>query len=91
MTVTLHSPGGPYMHEAEGLELQMARTVGKFDYDDSSHGVRFTSASLGLSAGCLSDDEIDAYLHMLKDDLDAVARRMKAALSKRAPLEPRLA
>ena len=67
----------------------MARTIGKFDFDDSTHGVRFTSASLGLSAGCLSDGEIDAYLAILKDDLDAVAERMKAALSKRPPLELR--
>ena len=67
----------------------MARTIGKFDFDDSSHGVRFTSASLGLSAGRLSDSEIDAYLDMLKEDLDSVAKRMKAALSKRVPLESR--
>jgi hypothetical protein len=67
----------------------MTRIIGKFDFDDSAHGVRFTSASLGLSAGCLSDGEIDAYLNMLKEDLDAVAKRMKDALSKRPPLELR--
>ena len=67
----------------------MARTIGKFDFDDSSHGVRFTAASLGLSAGCRSESEVDAYLALLKEDLDAVARRMKVALSERAPLEAR--
>ena len=67
----------------------MARTIGKFDFDDGAQGVRFTSASLGLSAGCLSDGEIDASLDMLKQDLDGVARRMKAALGKRLPLQRR--
>ena len=67
----------------------MARTIGKFDFDDSAQGVRFTSASLGLSAGCLSDSEIDASLEMLKADLDGVARRMKAALGRRLPLKLR--
>jgi hypothetical protein len=72
---------------ARGLELQMARTIGKFDFDVSSHGVRFTSASLGLSPGCQSEKEIDGQLELLKADLDAVAARMKAALRKRACLE----
>lgn len=65
----------------------MARIIGKFDFDESIHGVRFTSAALGLSPGCLSDGEIDAHLESLKNDLDAVATRMKAALAKRSPLE----
>lgn len=69
----------------------MARTIGKFDFDDSSQGVRFTAASLGLSAGCLSESEIDTHLAILKDDLDSVARRMKIALGERAGLKSRRA
>ena len=69
----------------EGTKV-MARTIGKFDFDEGVHGVRFTSASLGLSAVCLSDGQIDADLVILKEDLDAVAMRMKAALSKRPAL-----
>ena len=67
----------------------MSRTIGKFDFDDSKYGVRFTSAALGLSSGCLSDGEIDTYLKSLKDDLDDVAKRMKAALVKRPAVELR--
>jgi hypothetical protein len=57
--------------------------IGSFDFDESKNGVRFTSAMLGLSPGCLSASEIDAQLERLKADLDAVAERMKAALAKR--------
>ena len=63
----------------------MTRMIGKFDFDDSVYGVRFTSAALGLSAECLLDSEIDTHLQSLKDDLDGVARRMKAALTIRPP------
>lgn len=67
----------------------MARVIGKFDFDDSRYGVRFTSAALGLSAECLLDSEIDTNLAALKEDLDAVAERMKAALGDRAPFQLR--
>lgn len=32
--------------------------------------------------GCLSAGEVDAQIELLKDDLDAVAVRMKKALSR---------
>ncbi len=65
----------------------MSRIIGKFDFDESIYGVRFTSAALGLSAGCLSEGEIDRHLERLKSDLDVVAQRMKAALRKRPSLD----
>ena len=68
------------------METDMANTVGKFDYDDIVHGLRFKAVSQTLSAGCLTEGEIDEYRDMLKADLDAVAKRMKAALKKRPTL-----
>jgi len=35
------------------------------------------SRSLQLTAGCISDDEIDTNIQMLKNDLDACAKEMK--------------
>jgi hypothetical protein len=32
--------------------------------------------------GCLTDGEVDANIKLLKEDLDAVATRMKAAIRK---------
>lgn len=61
----------------------MATTSGKFDYEDGGHGLRFTAVSHDLSAACLTEREIDEHRDRLKDDLAAVAARMKAALTSR--------
>jgi hypothetical protein len=66
----------------------MGKTVGAFDFDIGMDGARVVPCSSPLMAGCLSDDEVDACILLLKKDLDAVARRMKAAIEKhkRQPL-----
>ena len=61
----------------------MASTVGVFDFEMSNlHGPSVIAVRDRLCAGCLSDGEIDANIRLLKDDLDAVAKRMKAALRR---------
>ena len=62
----------------------MTNTIGKFDYKIDIHGARVVVAKEPLCSGCLSDSEIDTNIQLLKDDLDAVATRMKAAVRKQA-------
>ena len=58
-------------------------TVRVFDFEiDVFHGARVVVKREPLCAGCLSDGEIDANIKLLKDDLDAVAKRMKEAVRK---------
>jgi len=58
-------------------------TVKAFDYEISPlRGVQVVPAKTPLMAGCVTDGEIDTNIKLLKDDLDAVAVRMKAALRK---------
>ncbi len=71
------------------MEARIAKTIGKFSYEDSIHGLRFTALSNGLSAGCLTGTEIDEYCKMLKADLDAVAKKMKVALKDRPKIDLR--
>ena len=44
------------------------------------HGARVMARSHQLTGFCSTDDEIDAALGLLKDDLDACAREMKRLL-----------
>jgi hypothetical protein len=62
----------------------MARTVRAFDYDIDFQGAHVTVRRVPLCAGCVSDDEIDTNIRLLKEDLDAVAKRMKAAIHEGA-------
>jgi hypothetical protein len=59
-------------------------TVRVFDYDIDIHGARVVVVRTPLHAGCTSDGEIDCNIRLLKDDLDAVAKRMKEAIRKQA-------
>lgn len=59
----------------------MAGTVGVFDFDMGATGPFFVSCRAPLSSQCASESEIDANIRLLKEDLDAVAARMKRALS----------
>ena len=65
----------------------MANTVKVFEYDIDIHGARVVVRQEPLCAGCLSDGEVDANIAFLKNDLDAVAVRMKAAI-RRQKAEP---
>jgi len=72
----------------------MANTVRVFDFEMRATGpVVIGSGYAGgrtqLSSECASDIEIDGQIQALKDDLDAVAIRMKKALRERRPLIPR--
>jgi hypothetical protein len=60
----------------------MANTVKVFDFDIDIHGARVIVRREPLCAGYRSDGEVDTNIRLLKDDLDAVAQRMKAAIRK---------
>lgn len=67
----------------------MSNTINVFDFNINIHGATVVVRQKPLCSGCLSDGEVDAQISLLKDDLDAVAQRMKAAIRKQAaqPLE----
>ena len=58
----------------------LSDTVEVFDFDIDSHGARVIVRHHPLCSGCHTDREVDANIELLKEDLDAVAGRMKAAL-----------
>jgi hypothetical protein len=55
----------------------MTGILDKFCVEHGSHGARVMTRSRQLTGGCISDNEIDTTIQMLKDDLDACAREMK--------------
>ena len=57
-----------------------------FGYDDGLHGLFVVVEREPLSPGCVSIQEIDSSIELLKGELDRVAMRMKAALASRTPL-----
>jgi hypothetical protein len=57
-------------------------TIKVFDFEINQHGARVVAVKDPLTAGCLSDGEIDTNIRLLKEDLDAVAARMKLAVRK---------
>jgi hypothetical protein len=59
-------------------------TVRVFDFEINISGARVVVRREPLCPGCTSDGEIDANIKLLKDDLDAVAKRMKTAIRKQA-------
>lgn len=58
----------------------LSGTVEVFDFDIDTHGARVVVRLHPLCSGCLTDREVDANIKLLKEDLEAVAGRMKAAL-----------
>jgi hypothetical protein len=58
----------------------MANTIRAFDFEIDFHGACVVPATSQLCHRCLSDTEVDANIQALKDDLDAVAKRMKRAI-----------
>lgn len=66
----------------------MAGILDKFHVEHSIHGVRVTSRSSQLTSDCVTDEEIDDAIQMLKDDLDACAKEMKrlSAIDRRGAL-----
>lgn len=68
----------PVICSAEGRWI-MGETVHAFSFEIDILGVR-PIARNPLFPGCRSDGEIDTNIQLLKDDLDAVAKQMKAAI-----------
>lgn len=60
------------------------RKLGVFDFRESwPHGLQIFATSDPLMPAVVSEDEIETQVQAMKDDLDAVAARMKKALKKR--------
>jgi hypothetical protein len=57
-------------------------TLKVFDYEIDQHGAKVVVARTPMMPGCLTDCEIDANIKLLKEDLDAVAAKMKTAVRK---------
>ncbi|HZC38383.1 MAG TPA: hypothetical protein VE221_06885 [Sphingomicrobium sp.] len=55
----------------------MTGILDKFHVDHGIYGARVMARSLQLTGSCLEDEEVDAIVQMLKDDLDACAKEMK--------------
>ena len=55
----------------------MTGILNKFFVEHDIHGARVVAHAHQFTASCISDDEIDGAIQMLKDDLDACAREMK--------------
>jgi hypothetical protein len=49
----------------------------KFHVEHGVHGARVIARTHQLTPSCVTDEEIDSNIQMLKDDLDACAREMK--------------
>jgi hypothetical protein len=67
---------------ALGVGAEHMAKGGVFDFGVGLEGAYVVVGRERLCAGCLSDAEIDGNIQLLKDNLDAVAARMKAALRK---------
>ena len=55
-----------------------------FDFDIDFSGAWVFVAQEPMFPKCLSDGEVDTNIRLLKDNLDAVAQKMKVALREQA-------
>jgi hypothetical protein len=58
----------------------MTGILDKFHVEHGFHGARVMARSHQLTNDCIAEDEVDAVIQMLKDDLDACAKEMKGLL-----------
>ena len=58
----------------------MTGILDKFYVGHGVYGARVMTRSQALTAACVTDEEVDGNIQMLKDDLDACAREMKRLL-----------
>ena len=58
----------------------MTGILDKLYVEHGIHGARVLARSHQLTGNCTEDDEIDAAIQLLKDDLDACGREMKRLL-----------
>lgn len=56
----------------------------RFDFQMGIHGASIVAIKSRLSTACLSNQEVDTAIGQLKAELDALALRMKAAISDEA-------
>jgi hypothetical protein len=68
----------------------MVSTVQVFDFDFDIYGAYVVIRKEPICPGCSSDGEVDIEMKRLKDDLDAVAKRMKMAIREQAKLRTRV-
>jgi hypothetical protein len=61
----------------QSLEAGMTGILDKFHVEHGIHGARVMARSHELTSNCVTEDEIDTAIEMLKDDLDACAKEMK--------------
>jgi hypothetical protein len=62
------------------MEAAMTGILDKFYVEHGFQGARVMTRSLQLSSVCRTDEEIDANVEQLIDDLEACAREMKRLL-----------
>ncbi|HQS98360.1 MAG TPA: hypothetical protein PK823_17915, partial [Novosphingobium sp.] len=74
-----------YYMSCRNEECIMASTIGKFYFECDAQGGVLKAVST-LSARCLTDEEVDEYVKMLKDDLDSVSKKLKRAIRDRPRL-----
>ena len=67
----------------------MSDTVEVFDFDIDSYRARVVVRLHPLCSDCLTDAEVDASIKLLKENLDAVAKRMKSAIRLQANKSPK--
>ena len=58
----------------------MTGILDKFHVEHGMQGARVIGRSPQLTGYCATDDDVEAAIQMLKDDLDACAREMKRLL-----------
>jgi hypothetical protein len=58
----------------------MRNTIHTFDFAIDIGGARVILLKEPLCSGCLSGGEVDAQIELLKENLDAVAIKMKKAI-----------
>ena len=58
----------------------MTGILDKFHVEHGIHGARVVARSLQLTGFCTLDEEVDAAVQTLKEDLDACGREMKRLL-----------
>jgi len=59
------------------METTMSGILDKFHVEHGILGARVIARSPQLTGFCVTDNDVDTAIQMLKDDLDACAREMK--------------
>lgn len=58
----------------------MTGILDKFHVEHGIHGAKVMARAQQLTGDCLTDEEVDSAINLLKDDLDACGREMKHLL-----------